>query len=413
MSTIAKQIAPRRSNDLAAIAVGTRLMHEVAGQWVPVTVLAFTTERYTYSYDVTGVIRSCSIGEMRRGSCFRPLSPDETDPPAVEAVSLELRASEPRPGLVTLKGALMHGLGAAVAPIAMADENGDIALAGHVVHGYAFEGTVVVIASDLDAPLDYAPGGVAQLIQGEWKKEILSPVHFRVLRGAVLRAFKAAAALTGTAPVSAHAPSLMVLTEAGVDRVTLLTKKKAGVDARAFTADEVFHKLRRGEPPTPIAPPPPPPAAAPVFDEERLARIITGAVAAAMPAMLAGAVNVLRPLMLLPGSAPAEQPPALPIPSDWITSTHMAARLPLTKARIDKLIGGSAIRGNTDLARQVPHTWTDAHGSHTEPRWNYDPTVIGMVKRLAAGAVAEVHGIEDGQVSPVSADVRDNGRPLK
>lgn len=297
-------------------------------------------------------------------------------------VSRPAVAVEPRAGLVRLPVATT------APPIAMADESGAVVLNGHQVPGYLFQGAVVVVAGDLDAPFGYAPGGVADLIQGEWKAEILSPAHFRVLRGDDLREFKACAKGTGVAPVPfAFASVLTILTEAGVDRVTLLTKKKVGVDARAFTADEVFHKLRRGEAvgnadvrALPSHTP------APAFDEERFTRIVTGAVVAAMPAMLAGAVQVLRPLMLLPGSAPTEQPPALPIPSDWITSTQMATKLPLTKARIDRLIAASAIRGNTDLARQVPHTWTDAHGSHTEPRWNYDPSVTAMVKRLDADA---------------------------
>jgi prophage antirepressor-like protein len=52
--------------------------------------------------------------------------------------------------------------------------------------------------------------------------EILEREHFRVLKGAGLREFKASADVIGAVPISAKAPSLTILTEAGIEVVGAL-----------------------------------------------------------------------------------------------------------------------------------------------------------------------------------------------
>jgi hypothetical protein len=123
---------------------------------------------------------------------------------------------------------------------------------------YPFRGRMCVVALEVDPVLGYAPGSIADLIAGEWAGEFKAGEHFEILRGKDLRDFKAAAHATGAAPVASKTSQVTVLTEAGVDRVCLLTKKPAGIRLRAYLADKVLPKLRRGEAVVPTSADPPP-----------------------------------------------------------------------------------------------------------------------------------------------------------
>jgi hypothetical protein len=201
-----------------------------------------------------------SLAERRSG---RPVAADAEEP--VAPVRSQPAISAGRPDLA--------GAAPARAPSAPGDTpivlNGDgneVLLGQHRIPVYVFRGAVVMIAGHLDAPLDYEPKGIAQLLRGEWSNEVREGEHVRTLTGADLREFKAVAALggttppsglppaarTGTTPVSRNARSLTILTEAGIDRVLLLTKKPAGVRLRAFIADTVLPRLRRGEAVPPV-----------------------------------------------------------------------------------------------------------------------------------------------------------------
>lgn len=380
------------------------MMHRIRSGWTPVTISGVLPDRYAYQYDSNGVVGSSTARDVRHPSRFRLLTAEEARA-TVEATPLRVRHVEPKPGLVRLP---TPSAPAVAPPIVSVDESGGLALGGCQIPSYPFRGAVVVIAGDLDAALGYQPKGIANLIQGEWKNEVLEGEHFKVLRGPDLREFKASASLGGRTPPSPNAQALTVLTEGGVDRVTLLTKKRAGVEARAFTADEVFPKLRRGEPVAPVAAPTSAPLPAPM-DDERFARLFANAIAGVMPAMIAGAVQVLRPLMLLPGSEPAPAASTEPIPADWISGTKLAAGLPMTKAEMEKLLKANGIWTNTELSRVS----TYPKGELILPVRMFDPRVAGMVRQLAKGVTGTLFNVDTGAVSPVGTDIGRDGHPVK
>jgi hypothetical protein len=187
-----------------------------------------------------------SLAERRSG---RPVAADAEEP--VAPVRSQPAISAGRPDLA--------GAAPARAPSAPGDTpivlNGDgneVLLGQHRIPVYVFRDDVVMIAGDLDAPLDYTAGKVAELVTSEWKAELRAGEHFQVLRGADLREFKALAARTPAAGVRRNVNHITILTEAGIDRVLLLTRKPAGVRLRAFIADTVLPRLRRGEAVPPV-----------------------------------------------------------------------------------------------------------------------------------------------------------------
>jgi hypothetical protein len=136
----------------------------------------------------------------------------------------------------------------ALPPIVLNGEGNEVLFGKHRIPLHSFRGMMVMVAGDFDAPLDYEAGVIAQQLTSAWADEVRDGVHFMVLRGTDLREFKRGLDATRTNLVPSKASQLTILTEAGIDRVCLLTKKPSGVRLRAFIADHVLPKLRRGEP---------------------------------------------------------------------------------------------------------------------------------------------------------------------
>ena len=177
------------------------------------------------------------------------------------AVLITLRLKLKRRVQLAVVGALLAGtrpppaplaqvppLAPSVAPIVLNGEGRTVTFDGHSIPLHSFRGAMVMVAGELDAPLGYEAGVIAQQLTSEWADEVRDGVHFMVLRGTNLREFKRGLDATRTNLVASKASHLTILTEAGIDRVCLLTKKPAGVRLRAFIADHVLPKLRRGEP---------------------------------------------------------------------------------------------------------------------------------------------------------------------
>jgi hypothetical protein len=143
-------------------------------------------------------------------------------------------------------------------------EGATVRLNDRVLNLYPFRGQLHAICGDVDPILDYAPHRIAALICQEWAKEMQIGKHYVIIEGEDLKDFNRLVRLTTGTVVSPHARSLMLLTEAGIDLACLLSRKATGVRLRAFVADRVLHKLRRGETvePEPVAAPQPAPSLA-------------------------------------------------------------------------------------------------------------------------------------------------------
>lgn len=108
-----------------------------------------------------------------------------------------------------------------------------------------FRGQYVWVAREVAELLGYEdPSNLVDLIGSQWRADFPDDRFRLTPRGADLADFKAAAALGGYCPPS-RAPSLLLLTEAGLYRVLMKTDKPAGVDIRGWLSTEVLPKLAR------------------------------------------------------------------------------------------------------------------------------------------------------------------------
>lgn len=111
------------------------------------------------------------------------------------------------------------------------------------------KGEIHYIARELGAVLEYSSDGarLSRRITSEWSDEFSEGKHFTVLRGDDLADIKRLGPDSGPSPVDPRSPSLMLLTESGLDMVLIKTDKEIGKRLRAFVVDVVFPKLRSGE----------------------------------------------------------------------------------------------------------------------------------------------------------------------
>ena len=317
-----KRAANGIPNDLKEIEVGSRMEHRISRRrWCMVVFRGVSAERFVYQRLDNGRVYSSSTASVRQPSKFRWPTvegpPVEAAPPMEVATNEEL-ANERTAGSAPVErdvpveaeavpmppaGTPHPALPREPPPIVMNGDGNEVLLGEHRIPLYVFRGVGIIIVGDLDAPLEYQPGNIAEMLRRDWKDEVVEGEHYRVLKGAELREFKASMYATRATRVASKASHITILTEAGIDRVLLLTKKPAGVRLRAFVADEVLPKLRRGEavpPVTEVTEVTEAPAAMPESLDERIARIVAAAIAQALPqaiqACVDGAVEALRPL---------------------------------------------------------------------------------------------------------------------
>jgi hypothetical protein len=242
---------------------------------------------------------------------------------------------------------------AAMPPIAMNTEGNAVVLGGHTIPLHPFRGEMVMVAGDLDAPLDYEAGVIAQQLTSVWSNEVHEGEHFLVLRGNDLREFKANAARTRTNLVRANVNHLTILTQAGQDRVLLLTRKPRGVLLRDYLQDKVLPNLRRGEPVLPVSSSTPEAEAGPadvprhpVAVEQRLDTIERALVALA--ALEPPPARPARPQRAPVAARPTGRP-ALP-PAPAAAERHVTTALRLLGSSLDPRIR-LALLGSTPPAR--------------------------------------------------------------
>lgn len=119
--------------------------------------------------------------------------------------------------------------------------------AGHRVLEIRFRGKRCWVLAHVECALGYAAGGIADLIQGEWKRELVSGKHYDVVRGQDLKDLKASFRgldAPGYHPVPSKASQITVLYQEGLDLVILKTHKPQGIELRALLVDHVIPQLR-------------------------------------------------------------------------------------------------------------------------------------------------------------------------
>lgn len=429
-------------NDISKVDAGTQMEHLFSGKWCAITIRGVSPDRKRFAYErrSDGHVYSSTRAALRQPSRFRWPTvegpPIEAAPPmdladVPEVVAAVPVAVPPAPSVVS-----RPALPPEPPPIVMNGEGNEVVLGEHRIPLYVFGRGGVILTGHLDGPCDYKPGSIADLIRGEWKKELREGDHYIVLKGADLRRFKAIAHATGTTPVPSKVSQLTVLTEAGIDRVLLLTKKPAGVRLRAYLADHWFPKVRRGEGIPPVGGIPPSAPAAGALDEERIARIVGSMIAAALPgaiqAAVAGAIEILKPMLgIAPGAAgtrrvavsgPTTQLP-LPysgkrvrhldeaatvlIPKDWDDRRGFAKLLTgrtgkvVSKEQVSRAIDELHVRGREPAVNRYRPVLKQTKGSvvHEVPHEFFAPSVLEEVAAFlkdGTGAASEVEDDESG-----------------
>jgi prophage antirepressor-like protein len=113
---------------------------------------------------------------------------------------------------------------------------------GHALTTIEMDGQPVWLAAQISTALDYQKvDQVVTNVTGPWSDELVEGTDYQVLRGAELAALKAAA----PGLVDPRAPSVMVLTESGVNLVALLSRQPKARDLRRWLAAEVLPSIRR------------------------------------------------------------------------------------------------------------------------------------------------------------------------
>lgn len=141
------------------------------------------------------------------------------------------------------------------------------------------DGRPVVVAREFGAMLDYGAGGqgLPDLIAGKWSDEFIPDMDSILLKNGRLAEFKALCASLGLNLVDKRAPSLLLLTESGIQLVLARSEKPEGKEFRRWLVSEAipgYDAARRagvlpgsnaprveGPPNTPPPPRNPPPAA--------------------------------------------------------------------------------------------------------------------------------------------------------
>jgi prophage antirepressor-like protein len=113
-----------------------------------------------------------------------------------------------------------------------------------------FDGRPVVAARELGVALGYSENGgrLVDLVGGEWADEFLPDVDFILLRNGRLAEFKRIVGELGLGRlVDKRAPSLLLLTESGIQLVLARSEKQAGKDFRRWLVSEVIPEYHRAK----------------------------------------------------------------------------------------------------------------------------------------------------------------------
>lgn len=174
-------------------------------------------------------------------------------------------------------------------------------------------------ARQVSIALGYADAHrVPAMVTGDWSDELDEGRDFVVLTGEALAAAKRAAPDL----VDPRAPSLMLLTESGVNLVAILTRQPAGKRLRRWLAEEVLPTLRRTGAPvaTPASSPAPSAEAAMKVRAELLAdlgrrHVITDEdLAAELLGLIRGRAPRARPRPSSTSASPTVAPARLALP---------------------------------------------------------------------------------------------------
>ena len=162
---------------------------------------------------------------------------------------------------------------------------------GHPVTAVHFRGRWVWRGIEAGEAIGYERGRyLVDSIRGEWAADFREGTDFELLRGADLRDFKRLAAAAAVSGVD-RSPSLLVLTESGIDRALLLARTEKGRRLRDLLVDHVLPQLRAtGRATLPGAPPP-------ALDAEALRELIARTVAEQLRALAPLAPQAPSPVL--------------------------------------------------------------------------------------------------------------------
>lgn len=169
-----------------------------------------------------------------------------------------------------------------------------------------YEGKPVVVAREFGSMLDYgaAGQGLADLVAGKWADEFIEEVDCIVLKNGRLAEFKRVCSSLRLRLVDKRAPSLLLLTESGIQLVLARTEKPEGKTFRRWLVSEVIpaYKASRALPTDGGAPraPLPGPKDAPAEPRSKAPRLLAGPRPSAPPAvaMADGMDQLLRVTVL-------------------------------------------------------------------------------------------------------------------
>ena len=117
------------------------------------------------------------------------------------------------------------------------------AFEGNTLTLIEYKGAPSYIANEVGAALGYAGRRLVTNIGGKWAGEFREGEHYHHLAGPELALLREV--VTDSVTTSKFAPSLLLLTEAGLYRVLMLTGKPAGLRLRDWLDSEVLPSIAR------------------------------------------------------------------------------------------------------------------------------------------------------------------------
>lgn len=273
------------------------------------------------------------------------------------------------------------------------------AFEGHALDSFIYKGRPHWIAKVVGTVLGYSDNGgrLVTKITGEWRTEFQPEKHFALIEGADLADFRAVAALaddpteSGGSSVAAKSARLMLLTEAGINRVLLLTRKPAGMRLRDWLDSDVLPELfatgsytvgQRDDPPAL-------PPAALDLEERRFRREALLDCADRLREMVSPESYRTLIVQATEVATGREMTHLLPALEERFQSpTQIATSLGVTVNAVGRAISAAGVRGKPEFCKSVLNT--KAHSEGQVVSYLYNDRAVELVRSAIAAASPEV-----------------------